>query len=197
MSTALAEIGVHHGLPVLFGVLTCNTLEQAIARWAARPARREKTRPRAASATRGATPPGGIGNGGPDEETSVTRRTRAREIALQFIFQDDLDAQTRPEDGESLSRRRLRSPELLEFSRSLVAGVRRHRAELDKRLEKTAANWSLHRMAATDRNVLRLGAYEILYGDTPARVAVNEAVELAKRSAPPSRPSSSTGFSIT
>ena len=78
-------------------------------------------------------------------------------------------------------RRRLRSPELLEFSRSLVAGVRRHREELDKRLETTAANWSLHRMAATDRNVLRLGAYEILYSDTPARVAVNEAVELAKR----------------
>jgi transcription antitermination protein NusB len=111
----------------------------------------------------------------------VTRRTRAREIALQVLFQDDLNTQTRPEDGESLLRRRLRSPELLEFSRKLVAGVRRHRAELDERLEKTAANWSLHRMAATDRNVLRLGAYEILYSDTPDRVAVNEAVELAKR----------------
>ncbi len=111
----------------------------------------------------------------------MTRRTRAREIALQVLFQDDLNAQTRPEDGESLLRRRLRSPELLAFSRSLVAGVRRHRAELDERLEKTAAHWSLRRMAATDRNVLRLGAYEILYGDTPARVAVNEAVELAKR----------------
>ncbi len=48
-------------------------------------------------------------------------------------------------------------------------------------LGETADNWSLERMAATDRNVLRLGAYEILYADTPDRVAINEAVELAKR----------------
>jgi N utilization substance protein B len=48
-------------------------------------------------------------------------------------------------------------------------------------LAKIAANWSLDRMAATDRNVLRLGAFEIVYSDTPNRVAINEAVELAKR----------------
>ncbi len=77
--------------------------------------------------------------------------------------------------------RRLRLEELIEFGRSLVAGVRRNRHELDELLERTADNWSLKRMAATDRNVLRLGAYEILYSDTPDRVAINEAVELAKR----------------
>ena len=71
--------------------------------------------------------------------------------------------------------------ELIEFARSLVAGVRRNRSELDPLLAKTADNWSLERMAATDRNVLRLGAYEILYTETPDRVAINEAVELAKR----------------
>ena len=48
-------------------------------------------------------------------------------------------------------------------------------------LAQTADNWSLERMAATDRNVLRLGAFEILHSDTPDRVAINEAVELAKR----------------
>ena len=53
--------------------------------------------------------------------------------------------------------------------------------ELDELVGRTADNWSLERMAATDRNVLRLGAYEILYTDTPDRVAINEAVELAKR----------------
>jgi N utilization substance protein B len=52
---------------------------------------------------------------------------------------------------------------------------------LDALLAGIADNWSLERMAATDRNVLRLGAYEILYGGTPPRVAINEAVELAKR----------------
>ena len=62
-----------------------------------------------------------------------------------------------------------------------MAGVRRNRAELDQLLARTADNWTLERMAATDRNVLRLGAYEILYSSTPGRVAINEAVELAKR----------------
>ena len=62
-----------------------------------------------------------------------------------------------------------------------MAGVRQHREEVDALLEQTAANWSLKRMAATDRNVLRLGAYEFLHGDTPGRVAIDEAVELAKR----------------
>ena len=86
-------------------------------------------------------------------------------------------AATSPETGRS----RLQAPELVEFANSLIGGVRRNRAELDALLEQTADHWSLERMAATDRNVLRLGAYEILYADTPGRVAINEAVELAKR----------------
>jgi transcription antitermination protein NusB len=75
----------------------------------------------------------------------------------------------------------LRSEELVEFSRSLVAGVRSHGKELDKLIEQEAENWSLKRMAATDRNILRLGAFEMLHTETPARVAIDEAVELAKR----------------
>jgi N utilization substance protein B len=60
-------------------------------------------------------------------------------------------------------------------------GVKRNQAELDMLLETKADNWSLGRMATTDRNVLRLGAYEIRYADTPDRVAIDEAIELAKR----------------
>lgn len=111
----------------------------------------------------------------------MTRRSRAREVALQVLFQEDLNRHSSPQEGESLLRRRLKSRALLEFARGLVEGVRRHRAELDERIERTAAHWSLNRMAATDRSVLRLGAYELLFSDTPGRVAVNEAVELAKR----------------
>ena len=77
--------------------------------------------------------------------------------------------------------RRLGSGDLLEFARELVAGVRRNRKEMDEVIERTAENWSLKRMTGTDRNVLRLGAYEVLYADTPDRVAIDEAVELAKR----------------
>jgi N utilization substance protein B len=111
----------------------------------------------------------------------MTRRTRAREVALQVLFQDDLNPCVDPSVADEFIRRRLRTSELAELSRALVAGVRRNRPQLDGLIEKTAANWSLSRMAVTDRNVLRLGAYEILFSDTPGAVAINEAVELAKR----------------
>jgi N utilization substance protein B len=112
----------------------------------------------------------------------MTRRSRAREIALQILFQDDLNPATKPSDADAFVRGRLLGDrELVEFSQSLIAGVRRNRAELDDMLGKTAANWGLERMAATDRNILRIGAFEIIYSDTPGRVAINEALELAKR----------------
>lgn len=100
---------------------------------------------------------------------------------MQVLYQDDLNRENNPADADRFLERRLRAPELVEFARSLVSGVRRNREELDRILAQTADHWSLGRMAATDRNVLRLGAFEILYTSTPGRVAINEAVELAKR----------------
>ncbi len=111
----------------------------------------------------------------------MTRRSRAREVTLQVLFQDDLNPRVNPALADEFIAARLSTPELIDFARSLVSGVRRNRGELDGLLARTADNWSLDRMASTDRNVLRLGAYEILYTDTPDRVAINEAVELAKR----------------
>jgi N utilization substance protein B len=111
----------------------------------------------------------------------MARRTRAREVALQVLYQDDLNPAHASADEARFVAGRLQAPELIEFAGSLIAGVRRNRAELDQLLSQTADHWSLERMAATDRNVMRLGAYEILYADTPGRVAINEAVELAKR----------------
>lgn len=111
----------------------------------------------------------------------MSRRSRAREVALQVLFQDDLNPGGNPAQTDQFLRARLKAEELVAFAQSLVAGVRRNRGELDQLLDRMADHWSLGRMATTDRNVLRLGAYEILYSDTPARVAINEAVELAKR----------------
>ena len=111
----------------------------------------------------------------------MPRRSRARAIAFQVLYQDDQNPKIAPAVGDQLICSRLQREELVNFARDLVAGVRRHREQLDKLIEDTAANWSLDRMAVTDRNVLRLGAFEILFSDTPDRVAVNEAVELAKR----------------
>jgi transcription antitermination protein NusB len=112
----------------------------------------------------------------------MTRRSRAREVVLQVLYQDDLNPPTDLLASENFLRQRLNFDDaLVSFARSLLLGVRRNREELDQMLTQRAENWSLNRMAVTDRNVLRLGAYEILYTDTPGRVAINEAVELAKR----------------
>jgi transcription antitermination protein NusB len=111
----------------------------------------------------------------------MARRSRAREAAFQVLYQDDMNTKLNPAEADLHLQRRLHSPDLLQFARELVSGVRKNRGEIDLRIEQTADNWSLTRMASTDRNVLRLGAYEILYSETPVRAAINEAVELAKR----------------
>jgi len=112
----------------------------------------------------------------------MSRRSRAREIALQVLYQDDLNSD-QPEDIRLrfINSRLNHDRGLIEFALKLLEGVRKHQEDVDARLEETARNWRLSRMAATDRNVLRLGAYEILFTDTPDRVVINEAIELAKR----------------
>ena len=112
----------------------------------------------------------------------MSRRSRAREVVLQVLFEDDLNPDRKTLQADDFMRNRLnQDQELLDFARRLLAGVRKNRAEIDELLKKTADNWSLERMAVIDRNILRLGGYEMLYDDTPEKVAVNEAVELAKR----------------
>ncbi len=112
----------------------------------------------------------------------MTTRRRAREIVLQLLYEDDLNPEQNVQVAEEFLRRRLRGNKpLIEFARSLWRNVIKNRWEIDKALTARATNWSLRRMAAIDRNILRLGAYEILMGDTPGPVAINEAVELAKR----------------
>jgi N utilization substance protein B len=112
----------------------------------------------------------------------MAKRSKAREVVLQVLYQDDVNAGGKLPDFEDFLRLRLHDEEtLVTFARSLINGVRRNRVELDALLTKTADNWSLERMAATDRNVLRMGSYEILHTQTPGAVVINEAVELARR----------------
>jgi len=112
----------------------------------------------------------------------MSRRSRAREIVLQVLYQNELN----PDQPDFVRTRFVEArlghnDKLVAFARSLVDGVRTHRESLDKELERTAMNWRLSRMAATDRNVLRLGAYELLHSDAPGRVVINEAINLARR----------------
>jgi len=109
----------------------------------------------------------------------MSQRSRAREVVFQVLYQDDLNPAARPSDRDEFLRQRLRGT-LIPFAQELVRGVRQNRPEIDEKLAAAAEHWSLSRMAATDRNILRLGAYEILHADTPDRVAIDEALELAK-----------------
>jgi N utilization substance protein B len=112
----------------------------------------------------------------------MTRRSRAREVALQVLYQRDHNAQVDEETVRQFLQRRLREPELQQFAETLYRGVLEHRTEIDQRLAQVAENWSVERMAAVDRNILRLAAFELLcQPETPTKVILDEAIELAKR----------------
>ena len=112
----------------------------------------------------------------------MTRRSRAREVALQLLFQRDHNPALDRAAIEPFVHDRLRDPALVAFCLGLYDGTVARLADLDARLTAAAENWRLPRMAAVDRNVLRLGAYEVLCTpETPAGVAINEAIELARR----------------
>lgn len=111
---------------------------------------------------------------------AMRSRHRARERALQILFQYDihgkpglwLDEFWKPlKDGV----------ETKAFAEQLVQGVQGHKQELDQLIGRYATNWKVSRMQIVDRNILRLGAYELLWlDDVPAKVTLNEAIELAK-----------------
>lgn len=115
-------------------------------------------------------------------ETTMTRRTRGREIALQILYQLEQNPGIDAGEIERFIERRLREVSLREYARALVRGVQAHQPEIDALITRVAENWRLDRMAAIDRNILRLGAFEMLHDpDIPVKVAINEALELAKR----------------
>jgi len=112
----------------------------------------------------------------------MSTRRRAREIVLQLLYEADMNDTRDAASAREFIRSRLQGRKgLTDFATALLTGTLQHRSEIDKSLARLATRWSLSRMAVTDRNVLRLGAYEIIYGDTPGTVAVNEAIILAKR----------------
>jgi transcription antitermination protein NusB len=112
----------------------------------------------------------------------MAKRSRAREVALQLLFQGDHNPRVDRAKIESFVHARLRNPILESFCLSLYDGVVAKQAEIDLRLAEVAENWRLPRMAAVDRNVLRMGAYELIYlPETPPSVVLDEAIELARR----------------
>ncbi len=112
----------------------------------------------------------------------MKRRSRAREVALQLLFQFDNNVKTIPAAVVPFATQRLREPALVKFCMALYEGVSQNVKDIDARLAKAAENWRVARMTAVDRNILRIGAYELLFqADIPPAVAIDEAVELARR----------------
>jgi transcription antitermination protein NusB len=112
----------------------------------------------------------------------MAKRSRAREVALQLLYQHDHVPTAESEQIRAFLHRRLRDSDLEQFAAGLYDGVLTHRPEIDQRLAAVAENWSVERMAVVDRNILRLSAFELLFQpQTPPRVAIDEAVEMAKR----------------
>ena len=111
------------------------------------------------------------------------KRRQARELAVQFLYQFDLTGdsvdealplfwQTQSDVGEAARA----------FAEELVRGVIQKRAEIDEKIARYTEHWDLPRIAAVDRNILRLAIYEMLFrDDIPPVVSINEAVDIAKK----------------
>lgn len=119
----------------------------------------------------------------------IRRRTRARELALQFLYTLEMRGVEAEDDlGPFLEHHTRRNPdkkgakEVKEYASQLVLGVRENLHDLNLWIERIASNWRLDRMAYVDRNVLRLAIYELLHkNEVPFKVVINEAIDLAKR----------------
>jgi N utilization substance protein B len=120
-------------------------------------------------------------------------RRRAREYALQVLFSlDSAEGRTPPqalayfwrdfsagaEDGKPATE----DPQVVAFCETLVLGTATELAEIDAIVQRASKNWRLERMARVDRNVLRLATWELRFSpDVPAKVVINEAIEVARR----------------
>ncbi|GAC1632103.1 MAG: transcription antitermination factor NusB [Candidatus Acidiferrum sp.] len=108
-------------------------------------------------------------------------RAKAREYAMQMLFQSEMS----PQDPKKLEAKFWKSAKASdttrEFANALFEGAAKEITTADEAITKHAVDWKLERIAAIDRAILRLGIYELQRGETPAKVEINESVELAKK----------------
>ncbi len=110
------------------------------------------------------------------------RRRKARELALQILFQLDSGQENLKEALKTFWFLYRHPREIKDFANRLVKGTQENLKAIDEKIAHYAEHWEIGRMPIVDRNILRLGAYEILYcPDIPIKVSLNEAIELAKK----------------
>lgn len=112
----------------------------------------------------------------------MRKRTQAREFALILLYQKEITRFEMQVVVDSFWEEQKPDSEIREFAERLVFGVYQNIDAIDEKISSFATNWQLKRMAIIDRNILRLGLYELSYADDiPPKVTINEAVELAKK----------------
>ncbi len=113
----------------------------------------------------------------------MRKRTLARECSLKILYQAEISrravslaAENYWEDNET------RDKVIREFSQMINQGIEKNVDAIDAKIGEYATNWQLKRMAVIDRNILRMGVFELLYlPEVPPKVTINESVELAKK----------------
>ncbi|MEK7291211.1 MAG: transcription antitermination factor NusB [Planctomycetota bacterium] len=112
----------------------------------------------------------------------MRNRTIARELAIQALYQIDLRGDEIIDEIDTFCKNSTEKQDIYTFAISLVNGCRTHIKEIDEKISAVTEHWELHRMAIIDKNILRLGVYELLYrDDIPPKVSINEAIDLAKK----------------
>jgi N utilization substance protein B len=115
----------------------------------------------------------------------IYRRSKAREVALQLLYRVDLNPSLTKKQVAEFITDRISDQISRDFALLLYQQTMQNLSQIDALLVKFAENWRLPRMAAVDRNLLRLGAFELSHQkDTPSEVVLNESIELAKRFGP-------------
>ena len=110
------------------------------------------------------------------------RRTKARECAFQMLYQREMTGEPMETVAREYWRLRTTAPETTEAAERLAKGAAENVQAIDSLIEKSLKNWRFDRIAAVDRNILRLATYELLFSRAiPAAIVLDEAIEMAKR----------------
>lgn len=112
----------------------------------------------------------------------MSKREQGRVLAVQALYQWDVRGQDFDAQADDFLAESTQDSEVYFFARELTFGARAFRDQADAWIQRAAAHWEMRRMAAVDRNILRLAIYEMIgRSDIPPRVAIDQAIELAKR----------------
>ena len=169
VSKGVAQAGLDTGVPVIFGVLTTDSIEQAIER-GRHQGRQQGCRRRY----------GRHGNGRPVQEplgfAKVGERRKSRELALKVLYQMEHGDATAQEALASFADNFAAPKRLWVYAQELVNGIAGHAGEIDQALAEVSRRWRVERMSRVDRNILRLACYEMRFSDgsVPPKVAINE-----------------------